>query len=161
MVRPIDLIQTVGVPTNHHDLVQLPNGNFLLTAMLTLPATPGAQTCRRQNAAGTYPSITSDFVLRAIVQEVTPAGALVRDWDSTGEFNPVTETTVPICFQVPAATGDDYLSSFHPNAIDLKANGPGTADDQLIVSARHADAVYGINFDDGDRRLEARRYPEA
>jgi hypothetical protein len=144
---PIDLIQTVGVPTNHHDLVQLPNGNFLLTAMLTLPATPGAQTCRRQNAAGTYPSITSDFVLRAIVQEVTPAGALVRDWDSTGEFNPVTETTVPICFQVPAATGDDYLSSFHPNAIDLKANGPGTADDQLIVSARHADAVYGINFD--------------
>ena len=26
----IDLIQTVGAPTNHHEMVQLPNGNFLL-----------------------------------------------------------------------------------------------------------------------------------
>ena len=147
---PVDLIQTVGVVTNHHELVQLPSGNFLLTSMLTAvpPALPPpeAQPCRRQNATGTYPAVTSDFVLRAVVQEVTPAGTLVRQWDSTGDIA-LSETTVPICFQFPAATGDDYLSSIHPNAVDLKANGPGTADDQLIVSARHNDAVYGIRFD--------------
>ncbi len=124
-----------------------------------LPPTEN-QPCRRQNATGTYPAVTSDFVLRAIVQEVTPAGTLVRDWDSTGDIA-LDETTVPICFQFPAATGDDYLSTIHPNAIDLEANGPGTADDQLIVSARHDDAIYGINFDAGSRRLEARRHPHA
>ena len=87
----------------------------------------------------------SDFVLRAIVQEVTPAGALVRDWDSMGEIAAV-ETTVPICFR-SRGPGNDYLSSIHPNAVDVKANGPGSADDQLIVSARHNDAVYGIRFE--------------
>ena len=147
---PVDLIQTVnGKVTNHHDLVQLPNGNFLLTSMRTVAAlTPEAEPCRRQTAAANFPAVTSDFVLRAFVQEVDPAGNLVREWDSTGDIA-LTETTVPICFQVPAGTGDDYLSSIHPNAIDLDLNGPGTADDQLLVSGRHNDAVYGINFDAG------------
>jgi hypothetical protein len=145
----IDLIQTVNVVTNHHDLVQLPNGNFLLTSMRTVaPLTPEAEPCRRQTATATFPAVTSDFVLRAFVQEVDPAGNLVRQWDSTGAIA-LTETTVPICFQVPAGTGDDYLSSVHPNAIDLDLNGPGTGDDQLLVSGRHNDAVYGINFDAG------------
>ncbi len=140
----IDLIQTVGAPTNHHEMVQLPNGNFLLTAMLVLPPPADVLQCRRQEALGVFPVENSEHVLRAIVQEVTPAGALVRDWDSAGEFDTVTETTVPICFRIGTT---DYLSSFHPNAVDLKPNGPGTADDQLLVSARHADAIYAINFD--------------
>ena len=135
--------------TNHHDLVQLPSGNFLLTSMRTVaPLTPEAATCRRQTATATFPEVTSDFVLRAFVQEVDPAGNLVREWDSAGDIA-LAETTVPICFQVPAGTGDDYLSSVHPNAIDLDLNGPGTGDDQLLVSGRHNDAVYGINFDAG------------
>ena len=107
---PVDLIQTVGAPTNHHELVQLPNGNFLLTAMLYLPPPPDAQPCRLQNAAGTFPAITSDHVLRALVQEVTPAGALVRDWDSFGEIVDDNETTVPICFRV-----DHRLSQLDPS----------------------------------------------
>ena len=107
------------------------------------------QPCRRQTATATFPAVTSDFVLRArsSKRSIRP-GNLVREWDSTGDIA-LAETTVPICFQVPAGTGDDYLSSIHPNAIDLDLNGPGTADDQLLVSGRHNDAVYGINFDAG------------
>ena len=86
-------------------------------------------------------------MLRALVQEVEPAGNLVRDWDSTGEIA-LTETTVPICFRVPAATGDDYLSSIHPNAVDLKAQRAGDRRRPAAsCPARHNDAVYGINFD--------------
>ena len=58
----------------------------------------GDATCRRQNATGTYPAVMSDFVLRAVVQEVDPAGNLVRDWNSSAEIA-LGETTVPICFQ--------------------------------------------------------------
>ena len=145
---PIDLIQTVGVVTNHHELVQMPNGNFLLTSMLTtvpptLPPTEDSA-CRRQDAVGHVPGRqTSDFVLRAVVQEVDPAGNLVRDWNSDPEIALVRDHR-PICFLV---NGNDYLSSFHPNGVDFEANGAGTADDQILVSARHNDAVYLIDFD--------------
>ncbi|HEX4982048.1 MAG TPA: aryl-sulfate sulfotransferase, partial [Ilumatobacteraceae bacterium] len=145
------LIQTIGVvgalvPTNHHELVQLPNGNFLLTAMLRQPPPADPEPCRLQNATGTFPAETSEHVLRAIVQEVTPAGVLVREWDSAGHIA-AAETTVPICFRIAPST--DYLSTLHPNAVDLIPNGSGSADDQLLVSARHADAIYAINFDSG------------
>ena len=85
-------------------------------------------------------------MLGAVVQEVTPAGALVRDWDRPASSTSLRRPRFRSASK-SQDTGDDYLSSIHPNAVDLKANGPGTADDQLIVSARHADAVYGINFD--------------
>jgi hypothetical protein len=143
---PIDLIQTVGIVTNHHELVQMPNGNFLLTSMLTTPPPTLPPTenvaCRRQDASATFPAQTSDFVLRAVVQEVDPAGNLVRDWESESEIA-LSETTVPICFLVNT---NDYLSSFHPNGLDFVPNGASAADDQILVSARHNDAVYLINF---------------
>ncbi len=115
--------------TNHHDLVQLPNGNFLLTSMLTTvpPALPPPETqpCRRQNGGRrrSRPSRRTSCCAPSS-RRSTPAGNLVREWDSTGDIA-LSETTVPICFQVPAATGDDYLSSIHPNAIDLERERAG------------------------------------
>ena len=81
----VDLIQTVGVVTNHHELVQLPSGNFLLTSISppSHPPSPagGATVSAAERETGTYPAVTSDFVLRAVVQEVTPAGTV---WSVSG-----------------------------------------------------------------------------
>ena len=113
--------------------------------------------CRApDDAPPTFPAVTSDFVL----PRVRPGGRSGRQPRSRVGLAPatvaLTETTVPICFQVPAGTGDDYLSSIHPNAIDLDVNGPGTADDQLLVSGRHNDASLRDQLRRRDRRLEAR-----
>ncbi len=87
----------------------------------------------------------------------TPAGNLVRDWDSTGEIALGRDHRSDL-LPVPAATGDDYLSSIHPNAIDLKANGPGTADDQLHRVGPSQRRRLRDQLRPGDRRLEARRH---
>ena len=142
---------SVGDPfvTNHHELHErLDNGNFLLTAMPFEPVEPpGTQLCHtpRPGVPGQFDEVEADFVVEAVIQEVTPANDVVWTWRSdplgthgvsdAGAIR-IAETTVRLCFRDGA--GKFYLSTIHPNALDVRGN-------QVLMSARHADAVYAID----------------
>ena len=137
---------TDGFPTNHHELLELPNGNFLLTALPFEDAPPNTP-CHTPvpGQPGAFQQVDADHVAAAVVQEVTPDNQEVWTWHSDPlgtEGKPDTEridideTTVRLCFV--DGNGEYYLSTVHPNALAVRG-------DHVLVSARHADAVYAID----------------
>jgi hypothetical protein len=132
------LVRTVkasGGPTDFHDLVQLPNGNYLVVAyrqrtVASLPAAFG--TCG-----------TNDKVVDGVVQEVTPTGTLVSEWSTQTHIDP-SEVVVPLCDStavtgsMPPTNAVDYA---HVNAVDYDA-----ATNQVIVTARHLNAIFWIDW---------------
>jgi hypothetical protein len=120
-------VLTVGPPTDQHDLIALPNGNFALFAyeqILHVDLTPlGA-------------GFTADeAVVRGRIQEIDPSGALVWEWKAEDHIN-ITESTYPLRFNL---TGTSVVDLEHFNALDVAPNG------DYIVSARHMDAVFRLS----------------
>src|SRR5207248_9134905 len=109
-----------GNPTDYHDLVVLPNGNYLVVSY------------RQRNVASLPPSFgtcgANNKVVDGVIQEVTPNGTLVSEWSSDlglpGAHIDVSEVVVPLCDStaitgsVPPTNAVDYL---HLNAIDYDA----------------------------------------
>ncbi|MEX2626520.1 MAG: aryl-sulfate sulfotransferase [Ilumatobacteraceae bacterium] len=137
--------------TNHHELHELPNGNFLLTALPFEDAPPGTM-CHtpRPGVQGEFDEVEADHVAAAVVQEVTPTNEAVWTWHSDpldtqgkpdGERIDLDETTLRLCFVDSA--GEYYLSAIHPNALDVRG-------DHVLISARHADAVYAVDRNTGE-----------
>jgi len=114
----------------------LPNGNrlvmsyvikggFDLTGLNATPA-PGA----------------NSTIADCVVQDVDPQGNLVWQWTASDHIDPVTETTItPV--PVFSVNGKTVYDVFHCNSIDGKANG------NVLVSARHLNAVWEIRRSDG------------
>ncbi len=131
-------IGAVGTPVDFHELQTLPNGNHLLLAyriktgvnLTGLPAENG-------NPAPGANSTMADCE----VQEVDPQGQLVWQWDASDHIDPLTETTFPDSHIV---NGQLVYDVYHCNSIDANAT---TGD--LLVSARHTDAVFDIRRSDG------------
>jgi len=127
-------VRTVGVPTDLHEFRRLPNGDTLLLSyplkggvdLTGLPATP---------APGPNSTIAD-----CEVQEVDPQGNLVFKWDASDHIDPVTETTL-----APSSTvgGQTVYDVFHCNSVDESPSG------DLLVSARHLNAVFDIRRSDG------------
>ncbi|MEO5842124.1 MAG: arylsulfotransferase family protein [Acidimicrobiales bacterium] len=120
-------VLAVGPPTDQHDIIALPNGNFALFAyeqVLHIDLT----------ALGT--GFTADeAVVHGRIQEIDPAGALVWEWKAEDHIN-ITESTYPIRFNL---TGTSVVDLQHFNALDVAPNG------DYIVSARHMDAVFRVS----------------
>jgi Arylsulfotransferase (ASST) len=135
---PIGIPLEVGnpLPTNHHDMVPLSNGNFLVMAM---PSVVDSETCHVNPAP--FPQVTSDRVAGAVIQEITAGGAVVKHFDAAVAGLGLAQNTVPLCFRDPATTLD-YLTSIH-------INGMSAAGDLVVFSARHHDAVYGVGWSSG------------
>lgn len=158
---------SIGAPyaTNHHELTELANGNFLLTAIPSETAPPGTM-CHtpRPGVDGAFDEVEADFVSDAVVREVDLDGNVVFEWRSdplgvdptvTPDARiPLDETTVRLCFAHPS--GDYHLSTIHPNALEA-------TDMHILVSARHADAIYWVNRSTGeiDHKLGGTNRPGA
>lgn len=116
---------SVGVP-NQHDLLRLANGDYLMAADVVRT---GIDLTSAWGPA--YPSDAS--VLDAVIQELTPAGAVVWSWDAMDHI-PVSETDPQWRDQVMNGSYDAY----HWNSIDSTGTG-------FIMSFRHLDAVFNID----------------
>ncbi len=120
-------IRADGLNTDLHDLQQLPNGNFLVLAY----------TSRSHVDLSPYGHDSDAVVLDPEIQEVDPDGDVVWSWtsrdhislDETGRWWP--------------ALHAPFYDILHINSVDL-------AGDSLIVSFRHADAVYSIDRSTGE-----------
>ncbi len=129
-------VKAVGSPTDIHDLVLMPNGDYLVVSyrqrtVASLPANFG--TCGSNNK-----------VVDGVVQEVTPAGTLVKEWSTQDHVDETSEVLVPLCDSaagtgsMPPTNAVDYA---HINAVDFDA-----ATDQVVVTARHLNAVLWIDW---------------
>ncbi len=154
-------------PTDHHDLVEMSNGNILLAsypARTTSP--PTTYDCVSPGSGG---GTTSDTVLDLVIQEIDPdTGTLVKEWSADvfgptpkidigpgGSGAPAGEVTTPLCFGVGGTT---YYDPIHLNGIAVSAD-----DSQVFFSARHLDAVFAIDWttDEIDWKLGGTATPES
>jgi len=115
-------ITTVGIPLNNHELLLLPNGDFMIFSYPTLTGVD--LTCLE-----TYG--TDSTILDCAVQEVDPQGNLVWDWRASNHIDPVQESVVP----AGAGTAANPADVYHCNSIDVSANG------DVLISFRHMNAV--------------------
>ncbi|MDQ1379725.1 MAG: hypothetical protein QOJ71_444, partial [Actinomycetota bacterium] len=132
--RQTSQLRTVGVPTDLHEFRRLPNGNTLL---LSYPLKSGVDLTGLQATPTPGPNST---IADCEVQEVDPQGNLVFKWDASDHVDPVTETTMASSSIVGGKTVYDV---YHCNSIDENVDG------NLLVSARHLNAVFEIRRSDG------------
>lgn len=118
-IRPVDSF------TDHHDVLELPNGNFVLVTYVQ----------RTGVDLSVLGKGTSETVWDGHLQEIDPAGNKVWEWKSEDHIA-VSETKHLVTF--PGVTGYDLI---HINSVSLAPDG------DLLVSGRHTDAVYKIRHD--------------
>lgn len=121
----VQTVNTVGGQSDFHDVLKLPNGNYV---MATVQAEPCALTSWGLDGPRNC--------LNHVFQELTPAGDLVWEWDTAAHI-PVAETTEDWRDQqrsVDPATYDPW----HYNSVEDTGDG-------FIISFRHLDAVYKID----------------
>ena len=126
-------LQTVGVPTDFHDLQELPNGNYLLVAYKP----------RDHVDLSAYGESSDSTVLDAEIQEITPGGQLVWSWNSKDHIDlDETGRWWNTLNPGPLPDGRQAIDHIHINAVEPDGNG-------LLISTRHTDSIYRINRTDG------------
>jgi hypothetical protein len=120
-------LNTVGAPDDFHDVILLPNGNYVMATAQNVPCDlsswglAGVQTC-----------------LNHVFQELTPLGVLVGAWDTSLNI-PVTETTQPWRqSELNDTLTPGLYDPWHYNSVEFTGDG-------FIISFRHLDAIYKIN----------------
>ena len=115
-------VRAVGLNTDLHDMQQLPNGNYLVMAYEG-----------RSNVDLTaYGQESDSTVLEPVIQEINPDGDLVWSWHNEGRIGLGETGRWWPALQAP------FYDILHLNSVE-------PAGDSLIVSFRHADAVYSID----------------
>jgi hypothetical protein len=121
-------IDTVDGPSDFHDVRLLPDGNYVLA------------TAQRQQADLSAWGQPNDVtVINHVFQVLTPAGDLVWSWD-TAQHIPVSETTSSWRTEPEPVTG--LADPWHYNSVEWTGDG-------FIVSFRHLDAIYKIDYPSG------------
>lgn len=124
-------VQAVGSPTDHHELRLLPNGNALVTSYAI---TPG------MDLKGNGGFSAGTTIADCAIQEIDSSGAKVWSWLASDHFDLGQEPVDP---EEDSINGGIVIDPFHCNSIDVDANG------NLLVSARHMDAVFLVNKQTG------------
>jgi Arylsulfotransferase (ASST) len=122
-------LRTVGSPTDVHDLEPMANGDYMTI------------TYRRRDHVdlSAYPPHDPDAsIYDGVVQELTPAGQLVRQW-STGDHISPAETDPYWWSQL-----SEPYDSTHVNAVEPLKDG------DFLISLRHTNAVYRIDGKTGE-----------
>lgn len=124
-------VKAAGLPTDVHELQQLPSGNYLL---LSYPPLSGIDLTGLQSYG------SDSAILDCVIQEVDPSGALQWQWRASDHIDPVQESTYP---KTLTENGQSLIDVYHCNSIAADRNG------DLMVSARHLDSVFFISKQTG------------
>jgi hypothetical protein len=135
--RLLRTVRTAGAVTDSHELLELPNGDFLIDAY---KPRPGADLRAEGGPRGVY-------AISAEIQEVNREGDVVWRWSSAGRIGPE---------ETPARWWDNVLSNPKPGPGGVPVYDPVHVNsvetwgpDRLVVSTRHTDAVFGIDRSSG------------
>ncbi|MGE0867900.1 MAG: arylsulfotransferase family protein [Kofleriaceae bacterium] len=123
----VELVGTVGAPTDVHELIQLPTGNRML---LSYPVV------HHVDLTGLEAYTADSAIVDCAIQEVSPDGELVWEWRALDHVDPVQESTSPTKASVD---GEDVVDVFHCNSLEVSPEG------DVMVSMRHASAVMLID----------------
>ncbi|MGD0527112.1 MAG: arylsulfotransferase family protein, partial [Polyangiaceae bacterium] len=124
---PVSFVEPMGEPLDVHELQLLPNGDYLV---LSDPVVSGV------DLTGLSSFGPNEWEIGCNVQEVTPAGAVVWQWDADDHFDPVKDCTYPVVEGVENITAVD---PYHCNSIDVDPSG------DLLISSRHMDSVFLVS----------------
>lgn len=124
-------ISTVGIPLNNHELLLLPNGDFML---ISYPNLTGV------DLTGLNGYGANSTILDCAVQEVDPQGNLVWDWRASNHTDPAKESVV----QAGAGTDASPADVYHCNSIDVNANG------DVLISSAYMNAVLLVSKTTGN-----------
>ena len=128
-------LKTVGTDTDHHELQLLANGNYVILSYKP----------RDHVDLSAHGGPSDATVLDAVIQELTPSGSLVWEWNSkdhipladTGPWWSFVSTTAQ-----PLPDGRPAYDIVHINSVEPDGDG-------LIISLRHTNAIYRIRRSDG------------
>ena len=124
------MLQSVGNPTDAHELRLLANGDHLV---LTYPIESDVDL----RFTGLRVLFDDDETMADCeIQELDSGGNLVWSWLATNHIDPVQESLEPA---VNTINSQSVVDVFHCNAIDVDSKG------NLLLSSRHANAVYYID----------------
>jgi hypothetical protein len=119
--------QTIGSPTDGHDMLPLANGNVILATYA-----PRSGVDLRP-----YVDDANATVLDTHLQEIRPDGSLAWQWRSEDHMG-LNETAH---WEIPPTAlpdGREVYDMLHFNSLELDGDG-------LVLSFRHADAIYRID----------------
>jgi hypothetical protein len=120
------------VPLNFHDMVQLPNGNFLAIADVTTNCPADPTQCVDLSSWG---DSAQSSILDNMIVEFNPSNQLIWWWNPAAHLNLAAENV---------NWRDMYPDVIHMNSLWYDGNGG------IIFSARHLDAVYRIDMATGN-----------
>jgi hypothetical protein len=124
-------LATVGVPTDLHEIQQLPNGHYLLDAYRP----------RHGVDLSPYGGPAKATVYDAEAQEVTPTGRLVWSWSSHGHIGlGETKRRWPTFIRTQRKFPPKYRAYDPVHINSISPDGKG-----FVISTRHTDAVYKID----------------
>jgi Arylsulfotransferase (ASST) len=126
--RVVRTIDTVGGPSDFHDVELLPNGNY---AMATAQQQQADLSPWGQSANAT--------VINHVFQVLSPTGDLLWSWDAS-EHIPVTETTPSWRAEPEPVSG--LSDPWHYNSVEWTGDG-------FLISFRHLDAIYKVDYPSG------------
>jgi hypothetical protein len=121
----------LGIVGLHHDVVELPGGNFLALAF----------TFRDID----YPDLGLTHVAGDLIVEITPAGEVVWQWDSFDHLDPQRRRDGFDAIVYDPIAGVDAKDWTHGNAI---VHEPRT--DSVLLSLRHQDWIVRIDRQSGE-----------
>lgn len=122
---------TLGLPGLHHDVIELPNGNFLALSY----------TFRDID----YPDLGTTFVAGDLIVEIDPAGSVVWQWDSFDHLDPQRRRAgfEEVIFDIETLqNAQDWT---HGNGIVYDE-----AADTILFSTRHQDWLVQIDHGSGE-----------
>jgi hypothetical protein len=122
-------------PLDWHELLELPGGGHLV---ITYPQRTIGGSARACNKATGGTTSTNEVVDSDLV-ELDVNGNVVWRWSSKDHTNLVTETQLPICFQVATAPDVWALDYMHVNSAERLPDG------DYLISARHFNSVSRID----------------
>lgn len=134
----LKLVRTKNTPTDGHEYTLLPNGNALI---MSYKPELGVDLTSVGGPADAG-------VLTGEIQEVTPSGKVVWSWNSLDhvplDFTPQRWWKKVLKNPHTDIDGNERYDIFHLNSIEPFGK------DQLVISTRHTDKVFGISRKTGD-----------
>lgn len=138
--------EPIPVDSAHHELYELPNGNFLTlsTEVLRIDEATAVAAC---------PDNPPAAAIGDVVVELTPDGEVVAEWPLSAVYEPADRPGTDLCVPgVPFAPPN----WFYPHEMDTRDWTHGNAvvldedENALLVSLRHLDAVVALRYADDE-----------
>ena len=130
-------LETPGGPTDVHDVIVLPNGNYVLA------------TAQNDACDLTSWGLGAATCVNHVFYELTAAGEVVWSWDTAAHIPPEETTAAWRDAEINGDTGPfptpDLYDPWHYNSVESTGDG-------LLISFRHLDAVYEVERETGGIR---------